>query len=72
MMRKEDRSSLVAQQVKCPVLSLLWFRSNPWPRTSACFRHGRKEKKRRKDGWKEGKTKKRGREGGRIDKNERP
>ena len=40
------QTSLVAQQVKDPVLSLVWlglllcFGFSPWARTSACHRHG--------------------------------
>ena len=30
--RREDWSSLVAQWVKDPALSLLWLRFDPWPR----------------------------------------
>ena len=46
-------SSLVAQQVKEPVLSLLWLwlelwlRFNPWPGNSTCLGHGQKKKKKK-------------------------
>ena len=38
-------SSLVAQQVKDPAVSLLWCRFDPWPRNFQGHRHGQKIKK---------------------------
>ena len=58
MNQRPCRSSLVAQQVKDLVLSLLWLRSllwhkfNPCPRTSACHGHSLKKKKERKGRFK--------------------
>ena len=62
---------MVAQQVKVPALSLLWYGALPTPGTTfPCHRHGTKERKeRRKNEGREGGRKEGEREGRKKERN---